>query len=169
MIALPFAADEVLRDLRELVRRVPESDCLVWAGGRQRGTLPMYRRGRVNMSARRLLVGLLRGQAVSSRFKVTTTCDTPCCVFEGHLVVVEHGAFIRRLATAGKLPTGVMRSMAIAKGMAPRARLGIAHARDVARMRADGADYKTIGARYGVTTAAAHAAMRRWRAMGVVQ
>jgi hypothetical protein len=59
-------------------------------------------------------------------------------------------------------------SLASASGRIAGARMGVAHARAVASLAAQGVSHKEIGERYGVVPSTVGHALKRWRRTGLI-
>lgn len=155
--------EEMLDFLRTHVRRVPGSDCLLWAGVRDGHGNPRISWHYRNLSARRLLVELIHGCSLSPDVQVVYTCDEVACMNEEHLQATSRTAVAELARFRGRLHGGAAHALAQALAKARQgAKLPIHEHGRVLQMRLEGLTFAEIGQRYGVTGPAVHAALARW-------
>lgn len=160
----PLSPEAMLAYLSENV--YIDGDCLVWAGpfyaGKQRPRIMWHCK---EHPARRLLLEL-SGKRVKGRV-VYSTCGEPRCMNLAHLRAGTRADATRQAAADGAFPTGARRSLLSLRGHSQRARLGLRHAPEVLRLRANGATLAQVGERYGVSVQAVSQAISNWRKAGV--
>lgn len=159
--------EQMLMYLRH--RCYDDGDCQIWIGSVVTKTrvAPVVEWQRKRYYARRLLLDLMGRKTAG--MVVYDTCGEARCMNPAHLRVGSQGDALRAAAKRGAFPSGARRSLLSSLGRSPRARLGIRHANDVLRMRADGQTLAQIGAVYGVGWRAVSAAIKSWRRAGVTE
>lgn len=160
-----FERDELVEYLTTHVYR--DGDCLLWAGTTTGDGYPQLMWQRRIYRARRLLISLTEAPLRANQC-IWSKCGSKACMQRAHLVVGTRAAMVKHMAREGRTVRGAQRSIVVAMGRAPRARLGIARAQEVLRLRADGWTLAQIGERYGVTLSAVGHAIQRWQAAGVM-
>lgn len=156
-----------LEYLRTNVYRVPESDCLLWAGP-MRKTMPMIKFGTSNVSARKMLARLT-GRDPKNGMLCYATCGEWRCMCEGHIGLQSAKARNRRVADLGLTSAGVQRSLEVAKAIKHRAKLSMVRDRDTLRnLLVQGAPVREIAEHFGTTRANVYRTIDRWQARGVL-
>lgn len=156
---------QVLDMLRTHVR--VDDDCRIWAGT-VRGGYPHHWWQGSWRRARHTLLALI-GRPAPQHHQVWSTCGHCLCMAEDHLRSGTRRQALQAAARRGAFPRGTQKSLLIALARGRTARLPITRAREAARMRADGATWREIGAHFGVTPSAAHHALTRWARAGLLQ
>lgn len=158
---------EMLDWLRTHVRL--QDDCRIWAGYTNSAGYPIIcwlpRGDRI--PARSLMLELL-GRKMPPRPVTWSTCGNRLCMEPAHLMVGTRADMVRWISAERRYSTGPARSVAIAIGRAPNARMGMSHARVIAQAIASGSTHQAIAAEYNVDPSAVGHALRRWRAAGVI-
>lgn len=154
-------AAEALEYLRTHVR-VSEDGCWIWAGCMNSTGTPRVVWQRKARNARRLAVELRRGVALTSRDRLWTTCGDLRCMAPAHTRVTTKAQFYAATQPSLRGYVGVVRSLAIARGRAPGARLSFTRRDEVERRLAAGETTAQIAAAFGVTRQALWQARKRW-------
>lgn len=146
-----------------------EDECHIWAGACNSDGYPVvcWHQREVRCHARSLLLEL-RGKKMPERPVTWSTCGRRTCMNPEHLLSGTRADMTRWLAQQGRYPTGPRRSLASASGRIAGARMGVAHARTVASLAAQGVSHKEIGERYGVVPSTVGHALKRWRRTGLI-
>jgi hypothetical protein len=127
-------------------------DCWPWTGSRYRGGYGRIRRGGVQRVAHREAFEIAFGESVPRELMVCHRCDNPCCVNPAHL-------FLGTAADNNGDRKSKGRNADTRGERHPMAKVTAADVMEMRRMRAGGAIFKEIGARFGVTTQAAFLAV----------
>jgi len=160
-----FERDELVEYLRTHAYR--DGECLLWAGTTTTDGYPQLMwKGRIHR-ARRLLVELTESP-VPATHCIWSKCGSKTCMNREHLIVGTRAAMVKHTARSGRMVRGVQRSLAVALGRAPRARLPITEAQNVIRLRAQGWTLARIGEQYGVCQSAVGKAIQGWQRSGVL-
>lgn len=152
--------DEMRAYLSQHVRET-ETGCRVWGGHVSRHRVPVVNWGGRRYAVRRLILQL-SGRRLHGGWVVWTSCATPGCVRPEHLRAGSRRQHVAAQTAAGRVAAGTVHSLAIARGLAGRARMPASARFEVARMRADGWTWARIGAHYGVTLSAAQKQLANW-------
>lgn len=140
------------------VDRPDSNSCWLWTGARYRNGYGRIRRGKVQRVAHREAFEIAYGQPVPRELMVCHHCDNPPCVNPKHLFLGTKADNNRDRMTKGR--NGDTRGE-----NHPMAKVTANDVLEMRRMRAAGAIFKDIGARFGVTTQAAFYAVtgKGWR------
>lgn len=168
--SIPLTAAEVLVRIRETV--YVREDCRVWAGPVDGRGHPRVGWRRERHSARLLMLRLSgRLPAKAPGVVAWTTCADPLCMADAHIKIGTRGEMARFMAANKRASAGLPHALAIARSHAERgtARMPMSCRHEVAKMRAEGASWAGIAARYGITKTAARNAWLRWQRLGLLQ
>lgn len=134
------------------------SACWPWNGARYKAGYGRIRRGKVQRAAHREAFAIAFGQDVPANLAVCHRCDNPPCCNPAHL-------FVGTIADNNHDRHAKGRDGRMLGEQHPRAKLLASDVVEMRRMRAAGAIFKEIGARFGVTTQAAYLAVsgKSWR------
>lgn len=157
--------------LKENVRRVVGSDCLLWAGPFYKTGLPLASWKGSTGSARRLLYNLTRrnpADVLTGTMRVHATCGERTCMNPKHFAVLSQADLVRHTASRGRFPNGRLRSIKSFAAHAARARLPVTERDNVRDMVLQGASLSRVAERYGVHKSAVSSAIRRWRAAELI-
>jgi len=132
------------------MRRI--DDCWPWTGARYRAGYGRIRRGRVQRVAHREAFEIAFGQIVPRELMVCHRCDNPPCCNPSHLFLgtAADNNGDRKRKGRNKDQRGELH---------PMAKVTANDVLEMRRMRASGAMFKDIGARFGVTAQAAYFAV----------
>lgn len=156
--------EQMLDFLRTHARR--DESCLIWAGAKDASGYPKVTWHGKTQSAKRLLANLI-GRAPHRRQVVYASCGNILCMSEAHMRIGNRRHAHASAKKNGGSPTGVHRSIAVANGRAPGARMGYQRAPEVFRLLDAGATYRQIGERFGVDKSNVYHAIRAWSRMGI--
>jgi hypothetical protein len=134
------------------MRRINE--CWPWTGARYTAGYGRIRRGSVQRAAHREAFEIAYGNPVPRELMVCHLCDNPPCCNPAHLFVGSATDNNRDRMNKGR--NGDTRGE-----RHPAAKVSASDVLEMRRMRASGALFKEIGARFGVTTQAACFAVNR--------
>lgn len=158
------ATPEQMLDYLQTNVRV-DGDCLIWAGF-YNGVVPAVNWKKRQHSVRRLLWTMTKGAKPSGTL-FWARCGNPSCVAITHIRAGTRTEHTRWNAANGRLPTGLSRSIQVAKVRYHTARLGLKQRHEVASMRAQGMTYEQIGAHFGVHPTSVGHFIRNWTAKGI--
>lgn len=144
-----------------------DGDCRIWAGAVRGGYPSHYWRG-TRRNARHTLLALT-GRPLQPRHQCWSTCGHRLCIAEDHLRSGTRRQALQAASRRGAFMRGMPKSLLIAVARGRTARLPITRAREAARMRLEGRTWREIGEHFGVSASAAHVALKRWSATGLLQ
>ncbi len=132
--------------------------CWPWMGSRYKSGYGRIRRGKVQRAAHREAFEIAFGNNVPRELMVCHRCDNPPCVNPAHL-------FLGTLADNNADRAAKGRNADVRGERHPCAKLTAADVLEMRRLRSEGVAFKVLGARFGVTTQAAHLAVsgKSWR------
>jgi hypothetical protein len=167
--ATPLSPEECLVRLRETVYL--RDECHIWAGPVDGGNHPRVGWRCKRWSARLLMLKLSGRLPWDAKRRVAwTTCGNSLCMAEDHILIGTRGQMARWHAARQLNSRGLTHALAIAQAIERKgtARMPMSRRQEVARMRADGASWAQIAARYGITKTAARNNFLRWERQGLV-
>lgn len=144
----------------------PDGDgCWLWKGGTFKGRgYGQFRVGAKKMRAHRVSWERYHGP-IPDGMRVCHRCDTPACVRPDHLFLGTDADNARDRDAKGRGTLGRIRPEAASPGAAnPAAKLNDAAVLSIRRLRAQGAPYRDIAERHGISISEARnvATRRTW-------
>lgn len=146
-----------------------DGDCRIWAGTKTSSGHPLvfWKPRGPRLAARALLLELM-GKPLPERPVVWSTCGRPDCMNPAHLIAGTRPQMMAWLTEQENYESSASKRIAIARGRSQNARMGMRHARAIARAMAEGSTHAQIAAQYEVSQSAVGHALKRWREVGVI-